>query len=453
MRGLGPLGRRNPLGKYGEVFRTRSFPSFLAAGAFQFAAPSGVLVVLLFSIAFAYPSGERTTYGALALAFLGLASAIPTLVTATFAGALADRSDRAALMRGVNVIALLATASIAVDLVFAPGNRVPLPGPAGFYLPLWILLLYPGWAAITVSSTLFRPAFNTSVSRVVETKDLSSANGMIYATAAILSAATTLGVGVILTYAPALWAITIPFILFFATQIALAAVRVDLAVRRSTPVRSVVAEAKEGFVYLARRRELLEITIAALVLNFFSAVALVELALYAESWLGLVQGFWYGALVAAMTVGGAVGFLIIPRVRFEHRAGRVMIALTVLMGLALLTLGFVHSIWLALPIVFVYGMVPGMFMTIFLTTIQATVPDEMMGRVFSADEVGSYALVPIGQFAGGLLTVAVGVQGTYLAAGGAIALFGLIMVASFGALRGLRFRTHVPEESEATSAS
>ena len=88
-----------------------------------------------------------------------------------------------------------------------------------------------------------------------------------------------------------------------------------------------------------------------------------------------------------------------------------------------------------------------MITTIFLSTVQATVPDEVMGRVFSADEVGSYALVPAGQYTGGLLTVAVGVQGTYLSAGGAIIGFGLIMVASFGALRRLGYRPAEPPPS------
>ncbi|HTT72924.1 MAG TPA: MFS transporter [Thermoplasmata archaeon] len=404
-----------------------------------------MLVVLFFSIAVAYPAGERTSYGALALAFLGLSSAIPTLATAIFSGALADRFDRADWMRAVNLIALVATAGVAADLVYAPGGRIAVPGPAGFYLPVWVLLAYPGWAAVTVASTLFRPAFNTSVSRIVDGSQLARANGLIYSLAAVVSAAATLFCGVLLTVAPAVWSLTIPFALFFGTQVALALLAVDLHVRRTSEVRSVMTEAKEGFAYLAARRELLEITIAALVLNFFAAVALVELALYTVSWLGLVQGIWYGALVATMTAGSAVGLIAIAHLRFEHRAGRVMIALMLVMGVALVALAFVRSIWLALPIVFVYGMVPGMFTTVFLTTIQATVPDEKMGRVFSADEVGSYALVPVGQYAGGIVTVAIGVQGTYLAAGAAIAVFSVVAAAAFRALRGLGYRTHAPE--------
>jgi len=399
-------------------------------------------VILLYSVTFAYPADERTTYAALALAFLGLASAIPTLVTALFAGAVADRHDRGALMRGVNVVSLLATAGLAADLLLAPTTHVPVPGPHGFYVPLWILLAYPGWAAVTVTSTLFRPAFNTSIPRVVPPTHLSRANGTIYASAALVSAAGTLVTGALLTVLPVIWSLAIPFLLFFGTQVALTTIDASLAVIRTSPPRSVWSEAKEGYSYLWKRRELFEITLSALVVNFFAAVALVELALYVASWLNLVQGIWYGAMVAVATLGGATGFVLIARFRFEPRAGQVMIALTALVGLSLLALALVRSIWLALPIVFVYGMIPGMITTVFLSTIQATVPDAMMGRVFAADEVGSYALVPVGQYTGGLVTVLIGVQGTYLVAGGAIALFGLVMAAGFRALRHLGYRTH-----------
>ena len=408
-----------------------------------------MLVVLLYSIAFAYPAGERTTYGALALAFLGLASTLPTLAGAFFSGALADRYDRAALMRTVNLVSLLATAGLASDLVFLPAQSIALPGPAGFYLPLWVLLLYPGWAVVAATTTLFRPAFNASIPRLVATTDFPSANGAIYATAAGLSAGASLGVGVALSLVAPAYALGVAFLLFFGTQVALLFVRTDLSVVRRGTRPPLARDAVAGYAFLARRRGLLELTVAALVTNFLSAVALVELALYVASWLDLSQGIWYGAIVGTSTLGVAVGFLIAPRLKFEARAGRAIIVFTLAMGLAILALGLVRSIWLALPIVFVYGLMPGMITTVFLSTVQATVPDEMMGRVFSADEVGSMALIPVGQYTGGLLTLSVGVQGTYLDAGGAIVVFGLLIAASFGSMRRLGYHPAEPRPSEA----
>jgi Transmembrane secretion effector len=342
-------------------------------------------------------------------------------------------------MRFVNLVGVVATTGLATLFVFQPAGRVDLPGPPGFYIPVWILLIFPFWAAVIVSSTIFRPAFNTSVPRVVRRDLLGRANGAIYAIAGGVSAAGTVGVGILLTVAPAAYAFAVPFALFFVTQVALAGVDVDLSVSRVGPAHSLLREARNGFAYLARHRALLEITIGALVINFLVALATVELALYVTSWLGLTQGIWYGAMVAAATVGSSVGFVLIANVRFEPRAGRALIALTGALGASLFALALVHSIWLALPIIFLFGTIPGMFTTIFLSTIQSNVPDEVMGRVFSADEVGSYALVPVGQYAGGLLTITAGVQGTYLFAGGTLLVFGGFMFAAFGSLRNLSF--------------
>jgi MFS family permease len=442
----GRAGGRSSLSRYSDLFGRPSFASFLTAGALQLAAPASVLVVFLFAVTLAYPASDRVAFGAYALTFLGLSSALPTFAGAFFSGALADRHDRGRLMRVVNLVSLLGVTAAAADLFLAPGGRVYLPLAPGFYFPVWVLLLYPCWATIVASATLFRPAYNSSIPRLVETHELGRANGVIYTAAAVVSAGATLLVGLLLTVAPDGYALALSFVLFFGTQVALLFVEVDLSVAAPTTRRSVGRDALEGFSYLGRRRELLEITVAALLTNFLTAVALVELGLYVGSWLGLTQGIWYGAMVASSTLGVALGFTLISRFRFEPHAGRAIIALTVAMGASLVGLALVHSIWLALPVIFVYGMMPGMIMTVFLSTVQATVPDAMMGRVFSADEVGSYALVPFGQTAGGVLTSAIGVQGTYLASGGAIVAFGFVMVAGFGALRRLGFHPREVEE-------
>jgi hypothetical protein len=76
--------------------------------------------------------------------------------------------------------------------------------------------------------------------------------------------------------------------------------------------------------------------------------------------------------------------------------------------------------------------------TVFLATVQATVPDEVLGRVFAADEVGSYSMVPPGQYAGGLITLATSVQFTYLLAGAGTVATGVIM-AGLKSLRAMGF--------------
>jgi len=435
---------------YGEILRHPSLPAFVAAGALQFAGPSTALVILIFSVPTAYSTAGHAGQGAIALALLGLASALPTFGAAFFSGPLADRHDRHLLLRTSNLLSLVATAALAADLFVRPGGSVRVPLAGWFYLPVWVALALPAWALLISSATVFRPAFNASLPRLIPTAELGRANGLIYAIAAATSAVGALFVGVVLGLGPTVYAFTIPFGLFLATHVALVGVRSDLSAPRPRTQRNILSDAREGFAYLYQRRDIFEMTVAALVVNFLTAVAFVELGLYVLLWLKLASGFWYGAMVAASTAGSGVGMVSIAHARFERKAGRLLIALILAIGIAIVGLALVRSIWFALPIVFVYGLFPGMVQTVFLSSVQATVPDEILGRVFSADEVGSYALVPIGQATGGALTFEIGVQGTYLVAGGSIVALAVAMASGFRSLRALGFS---PEQAPARPAA
>jgi hypothetical protein len=83
-----------------------------------------------------------------------------------------------------------------------------------------------------------------------------------------------------------------------------------------------------------------------------------------------------------------------------------------------------------------------MYMTVFLATLQATVPNELLGRVLAADEVGSYAMVPFGQYFGGILTLTLGsAQTPFLIAGAGTIAVGLLML-TLRKLRSLGFEPH-----------
>jgi hypothetical protein len=427
------------LNRYGTLLKNRSFAALLTAGATAFSAPAVILVVLSFSITISYPAPVRANYAALALSFLGLSATIPTLASAFVSGTLADRIHRGVLMRVVNLTGLLATIGLAIVFIVRPGGDIALPGPAGFYLPVWALLIYPLYAIVIVGTTIFRPAFNAALPQLATKDQLSAANGLAYAVAAVFAGVGLFIAGILLTFYPEIWALLLSLGYFLVTQIALSLIRSDLSVRPRSALQSFGTEAVEGYRYLFRRRELFELTIAGLLLNFLAAIAMVELALYVVSWLDLTQGIWYAALAALANAGTAVGFVAIAQFRFERYAGRTIIALTFLMGLFVVGLGLSHTIWLAYPLIFLFGLAAGMSSTVFLSTVQATVPNEMLGRVFAADEVGSFALIPVGQSAGGAVTVAAGVQGAYLIAGGGIIAVAAVLVTGFRQLRQFGF--------------
>jgi MFS family permease len=236
-------------------------------------------------------------------------------------------------------------------------------------------------------------------------------------------------------------ALAIPLGLFAAAAIGLVALRGDFAPAPGVGQRRFLADASEGYRYLYRRTELLELTFSALAINFLSALAFVELGLYVQFWLALSNPIFVGLMISGGSLGAAVGTLAVNRLSFERRAGRLLWILPVFQGLTIVVLGLVRSPWLAIPDMFLFGVFPGMFATVFFATVQATVPDDRLGRVLAADEVGSYALIPVGQAAGGLLTVTSGIQVTYLTAGIGTVGVGLLM----GAMPELRRLGFEPE--------
>jgi MFS family permease len=424
----------------GRLLSSRKFLPFLIAGSFSIAAPSTVLVVLTWAVATSYPSGlsSHLSYSALALAFLGLSATIPTLAAALVSGTVADRTDRRWLMRLTNLVAVLASLGLVATLAMRPGGHITVPGPAGFYLPVWMVIAFPLWATVTAAATMFRPAFNASLPRLVASSALGQANGLILGFAVGISVAGSLTATAIVTLATIPLALLVPLALFLVTSVSLVGLSSEVSVIAGPPGRPFSADVVEGYRYLWRNRALLQVTFSALALNFLSALAFVELGLYVRDFLGVSEAILLGAMTTSATIGSGVGTVIMGRIRFERNAGRFLVVLAALQGVAILGLALSHTILISLPLMFVFGLFPGMSTVVFLATVQATVPNELLGRVFAADEVGSYGMVPPGQYAGGVLTLVSGVQVAYIVAGACTVGIGGLM-ATFRSLRKLGF--------------
>ena len=445
-RSPGRARRGRTLGAYDTLLADRRFRRFLLIGALSFAAPAAILVLLSWAFVTAFPAvtdpGMRAQYAAIALAFLGIAATVPTLLSAVVSGTLADRYSRRALMRAANLLSLVATLGMVVDLIVRPLSPVNLPGPNGFFLPLWAIVVLPLWAVATAATTIFRPAYNASLPRIVPTASLGNANGLVFAAAIAASSAGTL-LGPALAAIPSIdlgGALGLAVAFLAVTQLLLIGLDPEIDPPARSTRRRFTTEAADGYRFLYHRRALLQITFGALAINFLSSVAFVELGLYVRVWLALAQPIYLGALLTAASLGAGVGTLLIGRITFERRAGRLLAVFAALEGVAIVGFGLSPWFLLSLGSIFLFGMFPGMFQTVFMATVQATVPNEMLGRVFAADEVGSYAMVPVGQYAGGIVTLAVGVESAYLLAGSGTIAVGAVM-ATLPSLRRLGYQT------------
>jgi MFS family permease len=411
------------------------FVRLLVAGSFSYAGPPtvGVVVAWMSVSTYGLASLHHAAFAAWALALLGVSATVPVLIMAFFSGTLADRTNRRRLLRYSNAVAMLGVVLLAVAFYVRPSRHVFLPGPSGFYVPEWFLWILPMYALVAIAAALSRPTLNSSVPQVVPKETLGRANGMILSAGLIASGVGTLSAGFLLTPWGPVLTLLIPLAFFEIAAIALATLESDVTGTRKGSNRSFTSDMWGGLRYLGQRTGLLEITLASLGINFFYAIAAVEIPLYVDDW--LLQGaVILGALTFVISVGTAIGSSAVNAVRYDRAPGLYLALCVVLTGLSLLVLPLTHSPYVALAALGAFGFFIGMLTTIYLVVVQKNVPNELLGRVFAADEVGSFALIPVGQSVGGALTAIRGIAITYWATGGSIALLGGVMAG----LRNLR---------------
>jgi hypothetical protein len=67
--------------------------------------------------------------------------------------------------------------------------------------------------------------------------------------------------------------------------------------------------------------------------------------------------------------------------------------------------------------IFLFGLFLGFATTTWLSAVQILVPNEMQGRYFGIDQLGSFAILPVGQILGGLAIAAFGLPWSFGIAG------------------------------------
>jgi MFS family permease len=141
-------------------------------------------------------------------------------------------------------------------------------------------------------------------------------------------------------------------------------------------------------------------------------------------------GDLYGYLLALFALGWGRGAYLSARLGTVRYAWKLWIACGVVDGLCILLLIVVPELFAALAIVFVLGIFLGLANTTRLTIVQLIVPTEMQGRYFGLDQLGSFAVIPVGQVLGGILIAASGVNVDFLIAGVGVAVSSGVFVFS-----------------------
>ncbi len=331
----------------------------------------------------------QLTHSPLSLAITTFTWALPHLLFGLVVGAWVDRVDRKRLM-------------IAVDILLA-ATMLTIPSLAYFHQ----LSVYWVYAVDFVASSLslvFGQAEFTAIPSLVVRDDLVTANGRINAS---YQAAQVLGpaiAGAIVSIVPvtSLYLVDSASYLVSGLALVLVGVSFNMAGTRDREPSTILADIKEGLLYVLRHPVLRNISLMMMLFNLVHATANAQAVLYAKERLHTTN-FELGVLFASAGVGSVLFSLLAGPLRRRFSFSFVVLGCLMAAGFSLTAFAAVPWFWVAVPL---YALHSGFASLLNINTFslrQAIVPNRMLGRVLSVAGLLAFSAAPLGSLAGGLI--------------------------------------------------
>lgn len=407
-----PAGAPAPGGPL-RLFRNRNFTRLWVGSV---ASSAGAAVGSIIIVWLVYSA----THSAIAISILGIVQFLPTLGFGLLAGALIDRLDRRRLMLTCDVARAITFGGLAVYVLLYGVNTVTLI--AAVFL-------------VATFSTIFRPATNAAIPRLLGAGELADGNGLLQGGSTIAQfVGSPLGGLVLLTVGASI-GLAVNAATFAVSGTMIFLMVIGPGTSRAAPAderrASLLREVGDGLRYLRSQRVLLLITLTAMGANFFLTIWGGFTVVYAALSLR-VGATGFSILIASNTAGFAIGAILPGRLHLDRRPGLCVPVVWGVVGLFIIGLAAVHSLLAAIPLTLAAGLCLSIGNTTWLSGVQRTVPDEVMGRFFATDEAGSFAMIPAGLAIGGILVVVFGIGWAYAFAGVGAALMNLPLLLSPG---------------------
>jgi MFS family permease len=330
------------------------------------------------------------------VALAGLLQRLPWLLFGLYAGVLADRVDRRALVVVVNLVRAAVLAVLTVTVV---------TGWVSFGVVLVTMFL------LGTAETFADTTTGTLLPMVVARADLGIGNARLMASMLTMNQMVGPAIGATLFVAGTAW----PF-LTQAVCVALGAVLVSRmrlpALPRPAERSHVGRDILEGLRWTWRHPAVRTLTLTIVTFNITYGAAWSVLVLYATERVGL-GAVGFGLMTTVGAVGGLLGTATYDWLERHAslatimRAGLLIETFTHL-ALALTTVG-----WVALVIMFVFGAHAFVWGTTSRTVRMRAVPHELQGRVGSLYTIGVFGGIVVGQALGGGIAQVWGVTGPF----------------------------------------
>ena len=361
-----------------------------------------------------YTLGRQTgtmREAAFLVGMVGLVQFGPMFVLTLFAGSLADRISRRAI-----VVCAIATEALGViGLTVTALQDKPS-----------LTVIFVIAALFGASRAFFRPAAWAMMPMLVPTADVARAISTSALGGEIAVICGPWIGGLLVAHATATaYGVT-------AAIYALGLVAILLIRQSTTPERqggSQLAQIREGLVYVWQNK----IIFGAISLDLFAVLlggATALLPAFASDILG-VGPTGFGLLRSGPAIGAALMALALSRWPLKRRAGVRMFWAVAAFGVATIVFGLSRSLWLSVAALAVLGAADMISVYVRQTLMQIVTPDHMRGRVSSvsglfiagSNELGEFESGVVSRFVGPVMAVILGGIGTLIVTGSWAAMF------------------------------
>ncbi|AFM40598.1 arabinose efflux permease family protein [Desulfosporosinus acidiphilus SJ4] len=326
------------------------------------------------------------TKSAFLLGLLGVAQFGPMLVFSLFAGVLADKFPKKAILIFTQS-ALMVQAFILAGLVLSE------------HVQYWQVLVLA--AALGLVNTLDMPTRQAFMVELVGREDLTNA---IALNSTIVNLARIIGP----TLAALLMSGVGAGICFLLNALSFIPVIIGLSLIQAQPIRqskkaekNMLKSVVAGLRYIYKMPVLAYAVLAVLAVGTFIMNTNVLFPVFADQVLHEgVNG--YGFLLSAMGFGSLIGAMLVATKARRNPSRRVMFISSLLLSAIMVSIFFIRSSYPAMLLVAALGLFNIIFMNTVNSTLQLNSTDEYRGRVMSVYSLALGGTTPIGNlFAGG----------------------------------------------------
>ncbi len=416
------MSNQNNHHDFRDALKITDIRLFIGSVGFFTLASRALAVVIGFQI-------YKITHSVLSLGWLGLVEAIPAILIAPFGGYVADHANRR------TIILITRAASCLCTLILALISwQVHINSLLGLYAMIFVAGVARGFAD---------PANTAFEAQVVPKRLTVNASSWISSTWLSCSVLGPAAIGFIFDVWGARGSyltITGGFVISWFFTLAIPPKPQTILQNKDSIFKSI----GEGWHFVFKTQPLW----AAMALDLFSVFfggAIILLPIYANDILH-VGAKGLGLLNAAPSLGALLITLIATRHSPIARAGRNLLLAIAGFGMSIIIFAFSKNFLLSIAALFFSGVFDGISMVIRRSMVRLLSPDELRGRIASANWIFVCASNELGAFESGMLAAWIGTI-PCVAVGGIITLGIVTLTAGIAKqLRNLHFDIHTLEQ-------